>query len=325
MIDEQKDIIVANPMYDAVFKALMEDRDYARYFVEAIINEEIVEIDFAKNDYTYYVQEDPENKSKKIKIVRMDFVATIRNKDGKEKKVLIEIQQSLNPIDVFRFRSYIAKHYAAHENIIKQEKIVIKKDKVTIKEQVVDVRSIIAIYMLGFEIEDAPHLVSKFVFKGTDIIDGGEVFTQHPIVTDLAHEAYYIQVPRITPERYMDWKKCSRLLKLLSLFEQNYFVDKKYLKKYVYRITENETDKILKKMIATLEQIAADPYARRVMEEEEFMTMNIDFWKQTIVNKDSIIAAVSAELAQRDKELVQRDKELEEYRRRYGKLNGATN
>ena len=76
------------------------------------------------------------------------------------------------------------------------------------------------------------------------------------------------------------------------------------------------------------------------------MTMNIDFWKQTIVNKYSIIAAVSAELAQRDKELVQRnkerdiawntiaqqdkelvqrDKELEEYRRRYGKLNGATN
>ena len=189
MVEEQKDIIIANPMYDAVFKALMEDNEIARYFVETIIDEEIVEIDFAKN------------------------------------------------------------------------------------------------------------------------------------VTDLAHESYYIQVPRIIPERYDDWNKCSRLLKLLSLFEQNYFVDKKYLKKYVYRIpkakteteTENETetDKILKKMITKLEQIAVDPYTRRVMEEEEFMAMNIDFWKKSIDNKDSIIAAVSAE--------------LEEYKRRYGKLNGAIN
>ena len=55
MKEEQNDIIVANPMYDAVFKALMEDRDNARYFVESIIDEEIVEIDFAKNDYIYYV------------------------------------------------------------------------------------------------------------------------------------------------------------------------------------------------------------------------------------------------------------------------------
>ena len=78
-------------------------------------------------------------------------------------------------------------------------------------------------------------------------------------------------------------------------------------------------------MITKLGQIASDPYARRVMEEEEFMAMNIDFWKKSIVNKDSIIAAVSAErdiawntIAQKDKELSQRDKELEEYKRRYG-------
>ena len=104
-------------------------------------------------------------------------------------------------------------------------------------------------------------------------------------------------------------------------------------------------------MVITLEKIAADPYTRRVMEEEEFMAMNIDFWKQTIVNKDSIIASVIAErdmawdtIAQKDNELAQKDndleavsaerddarntlaqwgKELEEYKRKYGKLNGA--
>ena len=44
MIEEQQDIIIANPMYDAVFKALMEERDNAQYFVESIIDEEIVEM-----------------------------------------------------------------------------------------------------------------------------------------------------------------------------------------------------------------------------------------------------------------------------------------
>ena len=84
-------------------------------------------------------------------------------------------------------------------------------------------------------------------------------------------------------------------------------------------------------MITKLEQITADSYARRVKEEEEFMAMNIDFWKKAIAkrdsiiaNKDSIIAALNAELAQMNKELEEIE-ELEEYRRRYGKLNDAIN
>ena len=84
-------------------------------------------------------------------------------------------------------------------------------------------------------------------------------------------------------------------------------------------------------MITKLEQIAVDPYTRRVMEEEEFMAMNIDFWKKAIskrdsiiANKDSIIAALNAKLAQINKE-IEEFEELEEYRRRYGKLNDTTN
>ena len=112
-------------------------------------------------------------------------------------------------------------------------------------------------------------------------------------------------------------------------------------------------------MVKFLEKIASDPYVRRVMEEREFMTMNIDFWKQTIVNKDSIIAqrdsliatvvaerdmawdtiaqkdndlaqkdydleAVSAERDDARNTLAQRDKVIEEYMRRYGKLNGVS-
>ena len=336
---KQTDIIIANPMYDVVFKSLMEDKEIARYFVETIIDEEIVEIEFAQQEYTYYIQTDtetetkPENKTKELKVIRLDFIASIRTKEGDEKKVLIEIQQSLNPIDVFRFRSYLAKQYSAHENIIKEEKIIVKNDKVTIEEKIVDIRSIIAIYMLGFEIDDLPYIISKFVFKGNDVVSGCEVNTKHPIVKELAHEAYYVQVPRINPEIYANWSECSRLMKLLSLFEQNYFVVKKHLKEYIYTISK--TDKILKKMINKLEQMASDSYTRRVMEEQEFAAMNMAFWKQAIVNKDNIIAAVSAErdnawntitALQSNNAALQSNNaalqhQIEEYLIRYGKLN----
>ena len=47
MVKQQKDIIIANPMYDVVFKTLMlADKEYARYFVATIMNEEIVDIEF---------------------------------------------------------------------------------------------------------------------------------------------------------------------------------------------------------------------------------------------------------------------------------------
>ena len=34
-------------MYDAVFKGLMADKDNARYFVGTILDEEVVDIEFA--------------------------------------------------------------------------------------------------------------------------------------------------------------------------------------------------------------------------------------------------------------------------------------
>ena len=41
MVDQKKDIIIANPMYDVVFKMLMADKDNARRFVGTILGERI--------------------------------------------------------------------------------------------------------------------------------------------------------------------------------------------------------------------------------------------------------------------------------------------
>jgi hypothetical protein len=73
--------------------------------------------------------------------------------------------------------------------------------------------------------------------------------------------------------------KCSELLQMLSVFEQDYFVDEeKIIKKYPYTIT----NKNIKKMIDTLEYIAADPVMRKIMKEEYWSAMNERIWKSQV-------------------------------------------
>ena len=293
MAKQKKDILIANPMFDVVFKLLMSDKEIARYFVGTVLDEEITDIDFAPQEYQYEKQKliKNENQIKKISTVRLDFVATIRTTVGDKKKILIEIQQSLKPYDILRFRTYIGEQYTNKENI---------EDK---EDKLVNVMPIVVIYMFGFKIAEIPQIAIKIKRTGDDIIGGGKVAIKNPIFEALTHDAYFIQVSRIEQQMYEDWKKCSELMKLLSIFEQNYFTDKKYIKKYPYPIT----NKKIKKMVRTLERVALDTKTRRAMQEEEFAALDLAFFQDALakerkanITKDKALAKA---LATKDKEL----------------------
>ena len=106
-------------------------------------------------------------------------------------------------------------------------------------------------------------------------------------------------------------------MKLLSLFEQNYFVYKKHTKKYLYNINP-ETDKILYKMIKALERIAADPYIRSIMEDQEIDEMELNLLKNSNTSLKNKVLSVTAE---RDNALAM----LIEYQRRFGILTPSPN
>ena len=91
-------MIIANPIYDTVFKRLMENRRIARFFVETIIGEQVEEIAMMPQEYTYYSskvkddqqkveQTNPKEKWITLSLICFDFVATIRTADGEYKKV----------------------------------------------------------------------------------------------------------------------------------------------------------------------------------------------------------------------------------------------
>jgi len=81
---------------------------------------------------------------------------------------------------------------------------------------------------------------------------------------------------------------------MLSLFEQNYFVDENFLKKYPYSIT----DKNIKKMVETLEYIAADPKTRRAMQEEYWAALNDTILENQVTTLTNKVTAQSNEIAE---------------------------
>ena len=178
-------------------------------------------------------------------------------------------------------------------------------------DEVAKVMPIVVIYMLGFRLTGTSQVAVKIKRTGDDIISGGSSDIKDPIVDALTHDAYFIQVSRMKKEMFGNLKDRTDLLKILSLFEQDYFVDKKFIKIYPYPVTH----KTIKKMITALERISIDPKTRRIMEEQEFDALNEAFWHNVVARKDKELAQTRKAHA---KELSQKDKVIEELRKKLG-------
>ncbi|MDR3199490.1 MAG: hypothetical protein LBU34_16595, partial [Planctomycetaceae bacterium] len=55
---------IANPIYDVVFKFMLEDEEVAKSFLSAIIEEEVLELRFATKERTLRLPADKENTTK---------------------------------------------------------------------------------------------------------------------------------------------------------------------------------------------------------------------------------------------------------------------
>ena len=97
-------MLIANPIYDIVFKKLMENREIARGVLERILGTQVDQLDFAAQEFT------AEAEDGSLKFYRLDFKARIMTPDG-WKHVLIELQKARLSSDVERFRTYLAEEY----------------------------------------------------------------------------------------------------------------------------------------------------------------------------------------------------------------------
>jgi hypothetical protein len=299
-IEEKEPFIIANPIYDTVFKKLMENRRIATFFLSTILGQQITSVNVLPQEFTYKKDKLEPNTNDGIipySIFRVDFMATVRGEDGNYGKILIEVQKSLGVTDLNRFRQYLGKQYSKRDSVIvnngNQELVL----------------PITAIYILGSRLANVECSCLKVERTYKDVIDKKTLSEKDDFIEKLTHDSYFIQVGRIENNRYS-----THLEKLLSIFEQTYFVDddSEVLKEYRYKPDIEE----IKIITDILYEMGANPDERKRIEDEaEFIRTIDDTYGAQIKERDKIIEEKDKTIKEKDKSLEEKDREIAELKR----------
>ncbi|MDR1172216.1 MAG: hypothetical protein LBL24_07170, partial [Bacteroidales bacterium] len=73
-----KPFIIANPIYDTVFKKLMENQRIAVFFLSTILECPVTEVNVLPQEFTYKKETDKDDGIVPYSIFRVDFIATVR-------------------------------------------------------------------------------------------------------------------------------------------------------------------------------------------------------------------------------------------------------
>ncbi|OVE81931.1 hypothetical protein BVY04_02080 [bacterium M21] len=271
-------MIIANPIYDVVFKYLMEDLEIAKGIISRIIQEEVVALQFSAQEQVL-----PRDYSV-LSLFRLDFIAQVRTSSGINKKVLIEIQKAKLSSDLSRFRNYLGKQYTRKDEVIDD-------DGTTRKASL----PIVTIYILGFDLSPTLPASIKVKREYLNALTGECLLERADFIEALTHDAYVIQIPKLHTSMKSD------LERVLSVFEQEHFVDEKHHEIEFSR--EARADELLKLILRRLHSLAVEDEVRVRMDLED------QLYEETQ-------AAIDEKTATLTQQLQLTSTELEEERRR---------
>jgi hypothetical protein len=271
-------MIIANPIYDSVFKFLMEDTKVAKRFLSILIGEEIISLELRPQEQTV--------KSPRhfVTVYRLDFKAIIKTKRGENKKILIELQKGKQAIDLLRFRRYLGENYINSDEI--------NGVKINLP--------IITIYFLGFEL-DIKSAVVKIDRKYIDLTNGKILIQKDEFIEKLSHDGYFIQIPRLP------LKAQTKVEKILSVFNQKWVTDSSH--RLLMNFKGETADEDVKLLLKRLELAASEDeiYQQSIL--EETFDESLD---NLLRDKELKIEEQAKELEEQAKELEDKNKLIAE-------------
>lgn len=287
-------MVIANPIYDVVFKRMMENDKVAKFFIGTLLEQIIETVEVKPQEFTYV------DELAGLAVFRLDFIATIKTDSGEYKKVLIEIQKAKNHIDLMRFRNYLGEQYKK-EDIINDEKGIGRRTALPIT----------TIYLLGFKLPEISSPCIKVERNYWDLIDKKIIDGRSDFVENLTHDSFVVQMGRIT-DRYQ-----TRLDKLLSVFEQTNFVDdKKIIKEFNHEVDIDE----LKIATDILHHSGTNPEERKKIETEQEAWRTVDAMTEGLRGKveeqSRVIKEKDQALTEKDQALTEKDKLIAELMRK---------
>jgi len=294
---------VCNPIYDTVFKYLVEDERVAKVLLGGILNKKIETVEIKGHECAY------QNDDNNLKLLRFDFAGTIENPDGTKETVTIELQKASEPEEVMRFRKYFGIQMASESNADVVTKYRRDKDKTpyVIKKP----RHIYGIFILGHTLGEGfeyPLIKGSTVFYDED--DNVLNFkTQCEFLKGMTYHLYIIQIPFL-PEKPM-----KPLEKLFRAFDQRYKLeyDSKYLELSEDKDDDSGYNVIFRRLLyaATDEQLRGnldlEDYASRLYAIREAEKEDLE---DELKEKNQLLVEQKSQLLQQESQLAEQKKLL---------------
>ena len=280
-------IHVANPIYDSVFKYLMEDERIAKTILSALLKKEVIHVTVRPHEYSNTTRDT-------LSMFRIDFAATVREREGgaiKDRIVLIELQKTWLNTETLRFRQYLGAQYSNKNNMRKADEKGFAYPMV-------------AVYLLGHKVGN---IKEPIVYVNHDVFDyNGNVVAdvnEEPFVESLTHNSIIVQIP------LLHGNVNNRLEKVLSVFDQTQVEGDT---QQVLKIDEDKyaDDSDMLYVLHKLTAAAANSEMRQDMNVEDEYYKAIEDRDTAIMQRDKMLKEQEQQLSHQSEQLSQQSEQL---------------
>ncbi len=277
-------MFIANPIYDVVFKYLMEDKEVAILLISEIIGENVIDLEFKPQESVGEIR-DPHI----FTIYRMDFSAKIQLPNQQFKQVLIEIQKAKFHTDIMRFRNYLGMQYSNKENAILEQ---------SSGKEIKHALPIQSIYFLGHRLDhiEAPIVqVKRAYWDGTT---GEPISEREEFIESLTHDSIVIQIPQLRKDMRTD------LERLLSVFDQSYVVSHD---NHILDIDDEQIPGKFRKVVRRLIKANSEEQVRQNMNVEDEYLEDLQAQERQVLKAKQETAEAKQQAQQADQRAKQAD------------------
>ncbi|MBR3066746.1 MAG: hypothetical protein IKG77_03255 [Prevotella sp.] len=287
-------ITVANPIYDVVFKYLMEDKRIARTILSALLKEDILEVEMRPHEYV-------NDKRDSVSVLRIDFGARVRKPNGSEQLILIELQKTWLETETLRFRQYLGVQYDNPDNMLVGGEHALP---------------MVAVYLLGHRVGDIDEPVLYVKHKAYNYDE--QLVTKglpNAFVDSLTHDSIIVQIPllrgRLGNKTEGRTYGKDRLDRVLSIFDQS---NGEGRNKRVLNIDDSlyHGDADMEHILQRLAMAAGDSKVRQDMNIEEEFISAIERRDTEILHRDQVLAEQRVLLTEQKELLDEQKNQLDE-------------
>lgn len=262
----------------------MEDQRIAKTVLSALLKKEVVKVEIRPHEYANSTKD-------RISMFRLDFAATIRDENGKESAILIELQKTWVETETLRFRQYLGTYYDLKDNVREENGQPYALP-------------LVAIYILGHRVGDINEPI-LYVSHGTFDYNGNAVSEGIPntFVESITHDSIIVQIPLLNGQIN------NRLLKVLSVFDQSN-ADKHNTQLMRFDEDMYKGDVELQYLLQRLERAALDARLRQDMNVEDEYYGELEKRDTQLMQREKVIAEQQQRLDQYEADIVQSIKNL---------------